>query len=273
MALSDLIHKISTIAQQNSTGILTGVGVAGTISTAVLTARATFKAVEIIKKADENFEERAKEMLTEGYTDNDLALALRPMDMQQKAKLVWKAYIPPFGVGVITISSIILANRVAGKQAAALAAAYSVSERALSEYREKVIEKLGESKESDIRDMVAEARMKKQPLNSREIIIAGTGDVLCFDILSGRYFQSSVEEIKKAENTVNFEIVNFMHCSLSKFYDEIGLPATGFSDHMGFNTEHRCQVRFSTQMSSDDRPCLAIDFLVDPIHNYHKLWD
>ena len=121
--------------------------------------------------------------------------------------------------------------------------------------------------------MVAEARMQKQPVNSREVIIAGTGEVLCFDILSGRYFQSSADEIRKAENTANFEILNFMHCSLSKFYDEIGLPATGFSDTIGFNTNRRCQVRFSTQMSSDDRPCLAIDFLEDPIYNYHKLWD
>jgi hypothetical protein len=166
-----------------------------------------------------------------------------------------------------------LANRIAGKQAAALAAAYSVSERALAEYREKVIEKIGESKETDIRDSVAEARMRKQPVNSREIIIAGTGEVLCFDILSGRYFQSSIEEIKKAENETNFEILNFMHASLSFFYDKIGLPPTGFSDLMGFNTNHQCQVRFSAQMSSDDRPCMAIDFLVDPIHNYHKAWD
>jgi len=271
MALSHLINKISSIAQANSTGILTGMGVAGVISTAVLTAHASFKAVKIIEKAEDD---RIRKLVEEdGHSEADLRAYLSPMAFRRKAELVWKTYIPPVGMGVLTISSIILANRVAGKQAAALAAAYSVSERALSEYREKVIEKIGESKESDIRDMVAEARMQKQPLNSREIIIAGTGEVLCFDILSGRYFQSSVEEIKKAENAVNFEIVNFLHCSLSKFYDEIGLPPTGFSDLMGFNTDHRCQVRFSAQMSSDDRPCLAIDFLVDPIHNYHKLWD
>lgn len=271
MALSHLVGHISKLVQQHSTAILTGVGVAGTVSTAVLTGRATVKAVDMIEKAEDDRIKRLVE--EEGHSEEDLRNYLTPMDTWSKMGLVWRVYIPPVGVGLLTIASIILANRVAGKQAAALAAAYAVSERTFQEYREKVIEKIGESKETDIRDNMVQARMQKQPLNSREIIIAGTGEVLCFDILSGRYFQSSVEEIKAAENVVNFEIVNFMHCSLSKFYDEIGLPATGFSDHMGFNTEHRCQVRFSAQMSSDDRPCLAIDFLVDPVHNYHKLWD
>ena len=130
MALSVLFSKIHTLIEQNSTGILTGVGVAGTISTAVLTARASFKAAEVLRE------------------DKERVLPEIDLETRYKIKRVWKLYVPPVAVGIITISSIILANRVAGKQAAALAAAYSVSERALSEYREKVIEKIGESKET-----------------------------------------------------------------------------------------------------------------------------
>jgi Family of unknown function (DUF6353) len=165
-----------------------------------------------------------------------------------------------------------MANRLAGKQAAALAAAYSLSEKAFSEYREKVVEKIGESKEQDVRDSVAQARVSKNPVNSREVILAGTGEVLCYDMLSGRYFQSSVEEIKKAENAVNFEIVNYMSCSLSKFYDAIGLPPTTMSDLLGFNLDNRCDVKFSTTMSTDDRPCIAIDFQYVPIQRYDRHW-
>jgi len=245
MALDAIVQRVTELAQNK--GLLTGVGVAGTISTAVLTGRASFKAAHHLAEQPPAYTKRG--MIEE----------------------IWQFYIPPVGVGIVTVSAIILANRVAGKEAAALAAAYAVSEKALTEYREAVIKKLGT--EDDIRDLVAQENVNRIPVGSREIIIAGTGDVLCFDILSGRYFQSSREEILKAENKINGEIINSMTASLSEFYDAIGLPATGFSDTMGFNANRMCQVRFSTQMSSDDRPCLAIDFVYDPILGYAKLWD
>jgi hypothetical protein len=245
--MNSLFAKIQQVAQNNSTSILTGVGVAGTISTAVLTGRASFRAARRLGEESPY------------------------LTRKEKVEKVWQFYIPPAGVGLVTVSAIVLANRVAGKEAAALAAAYAVSEKALTEYREQVIKKLGT--DDEIRDKVAEARMNKDPINSREVILAGTGQVLCYDILSGRYFQSSQEEIKAAENAVNFNIVNYMHASLSEFYEEIGLPPNGMSDEMGFNANRRCAVRFSTQMSNDGRPCLAIDFLELPILGYTKLWD
>lgn len=244
-----LISTIQKIAQNNSTTLLTGVGVAGTISTAVLTGRAAWKA--------------------RGH------LAEEPiMSWREKVAETWQFYIPPAGVGLITVSSIVLANRVAGKEAAALAAAYAVSEKAFTEYREAVVKKLGSVEERKVHDEYAEARMNKNPINTREIILAGTGEVLCFDITSGRYFQSSKNEIEKAEIAVNHEILGFTRgASLSEFYDQIGLAPTGYSDTVGWNHDHLCRVRFSSEISVDDRPCLAIDFVEAPFPLYYKLWD
>lgn len=256
MAAVDLMNKVQKALKDNSTAILTGLGVAGTISTAVLTGRATVKATRMIDQEDHD------KVLEQN----------RELNLQDKIKLVWMLYIPPVATGAFTITAIVLANRLATKQAAALAAAYSLTERALSEYREKVIEKIGESKESDIRDSMVQARMNNNPVNSREVILAGTGEVLCYDMTTGRYFQSSIEEIKRAQNTVNAEIIRGMHCSLSKFYDEIGLPATGFSDTMGFNLDNMCEVRFTSELSSDGRPAVAIDFFKLPIMNYDRHW-
>lgn len=256
MAVADLAKTVQQLLKDNSTAILTGVGVAGTISTAVLTGRASMKAARMI-----DFEEH------DNVVDNG-----HELNLQEKVKLVWMLYVPPVATGALTITAIVMANRLATKQATALAAAYSLTERALNEYREKVIEKVGETKEGDIRDSMVQARMSKNPVNSREVILAGTGEVLCFDTLTGRYFQSSVEEIKRAENSVNFDIVNSMHCSLSKFYDEIGLPPTAFSDTMGFNLDNRCEVRFTTELSSDGRPAIAIDFFRLPVMNYDRHW-
>lgn len=246
MALSHILARASTLVQNNT--VLTGVGVAGTISTAVLAGRAGFKASSHLSEAPAMHTRRG--MLEE----------------------TWKFYIPPVGVGLITVTAIVLANRVAGKEAAALAAAYTVSEKAFTEYRDKVIEKLGSSKEAEIRDSVVEDHIRRNPVVSREVIIAGSGDVLCYDVLSGRYFESSKNEIERAENMVNGQIMDHMAASLSEFYDAVGLPPTGMSDTLGFNANRRCRVRFSTQMSTDGRPCLAVDFLEGPVLGFSKLW-
>ena len=94
-----------------------------------------------------------------------------------------------------------------------------------------------------------------------------------FHVPAGRYFQSSVEEIKRAENKVNHDLINFMHASLSEFYDEIGLPPTSYSDSVGWNANHRIEVTFSTTMSSNNQPCIAIDFVHPPTMEYAQLYD
>ena len=113
----------------------------------------------------------------------------------------------------------------------------------------------------------------KTPIGTREIILAGTGEVLCFDQHTGRYFQSTMEEIKRAENMVNHEIIHFMGCSLSKFYEEIGLPPTTYSDQVGWGNNGAVEVRTSTVLSPDNRPCIAIDFNKSPVPDYDKHWD
>lgn len=261
--MNPLITKIAQVAQDNSTSILTGVGVAGTISTALLTGRASFKAARELDGLEQQFQIHLE--------NNNLQGSGVTLTRRTKIASVWKFYIPPAGVGLITVSAIIMANRVAGKEAAALAAAYAVSEKALTDYREQVVKKLGAVKEGEIHDAFAEERMKNA--NNREVIIAGSGDVLCFDIMSGRYFQSSRNEIEKAEIAVNHEILGFTRgASLSEFYDNIGLAPTGFSDTVGWNHDHLCRVRFSTEISVDDKPCLAIDFVEAPFPLYYKLW-
>lgn len=258
--MSDLVDRSVKLMSQNSTGLLTGIGVVGTISTAILTGRATFKAAELIREEEQKRSE-----------DPNIHEADRALLFKEKVELVWPQYITPVGVGSVTIFSIIMANRLASKEAAALAAMYTLSERAFSEYKEKVVERIGENKERGFRDEIAQDRMNANPVVAKEVIITGNGDVLFLDLLSGRYFESTIEKVRQAENAVNFEIVNSMSSTLSYFYDLLGLPANQMSDIMGWNINNRLDVKFSAQMSSDNRPCIAIDFTY-PIYDYDKLY-
>lgn len=255
-------NKVKFLLNSHSTTLLTGAGVAGTIATAYLTGRASFRAADLIGKE--------KSIINTAVEENQDPVTLSKTETFQ---LVWVQYIPPVAVGILTIASIITANRISSKKIAALVVASGVSERAFQEYKDKVVEKLGARQDQKIRDEVAQDRVLTNPGNSREIVIAGTGEVLCFDTLTGRYFQSTVEEIKRAENRVNYEIIHYNSASLSMFYEEIGLPPTDYTDSVGWSMNNPMEVQFSTVMSQDNRPCLSINFSRNPIPDYNKHWN
>jgi hypothetical protein len=260
--ISDLAKKAQFLINENSTTLLTGAGVAGTVATAVLSGRASFKAALFL--ADEDRRDAAS-----AEREN---IPFVPLTTFERVKVVWPQYIPTVGIGTLTITSIIFSNRISAKEAAALATAYGLSERAFSEYKEKVVEKLGQNKETAVRNEIAQDRINAHPVNTKELILAGAGEVLCYDQLTGRYFMSSVESIKRAENAVNYEIVNHDSASLSKFYDEVGLSPTPYSDSVGWDIDNRCEIQFSTVMSIDDRPCISVDFARWPKPDYGKVW-
>jgi Family of unknown function (DUF6353) len=247
-------------AHENKSVLLTAVGVVGTVSTAVLSFRAGYRASEIIQEeADAFFNE---------HPDHDEV----DFDVKTKVKLIWPELIPPVGLGVLTVASIVTANRIDQKKAAALAAAYGISERSFQEYKEKVVERLGEKKEQAMRDEIAQDRVNRDPVENKQVIITGNGDVLCKDNISGRYFQSSMETIRSAENKVNHDIIHHMYASLSSFYEHIGLAPTRHSDEVGWNTNNLLEVMFSATMSSDNRPCMVLDYAVGPTQDYTKLY-
>ena len=257
MVFTEWFEKGQGFTRENSSTILTAVGVTGTVTTAYLTGKASVKAHELIK-----LEEAHIYRLQDGVGVK--------LEFKDQARLVWKEYIPAASVGVLTISSIIGANHISSRKATALAAAYGLSERALVEYKEKVVEHLGKNKELKVREEIAQDRVSKNPVS--QVIITGNGDVLCYDALTGRYFESNIETIKKAMNDINYRIMNHGSESLSAFYDEVGLPPTSLSDEIGWNSNELMDIAFATTMSTDDRPCISIDFTVAPAPHYNRLY-
>ncbi|MDQ3398874.1 MAG: DUF6353 family protein, partial [Deinococcota bacterium] len=218
------VHNVATrYMKQNSSAILTAGGVIGTVATAVLSGRAAVKAHDILA-----FERTLEECTSTPDTEP------KELSKSQKALLVWPAFIPPVLVGTATIGSIVAANYMSARRAAALAAAYGMSQKQLEEYKAKVTEKLTGPKRQAIDDEIAQDRVTNNPPKDKEVIILAGGDVLCYDMLTGRYFRSTVEQVRKAESKINADLVNHQYASLSSFYDEIGLPATNFTDTVGW---------------------------------------
>jgi hypothetical protein len=83
-----------------------------------------------------------------------------------------------------------------------------------------------------------------------------------------------VEAIKKAETNLNSELFHHQYASLSSFYDDIGLPPTPFSEEIGWNTMtlEPLEIKFSTTITPDNRPCLVLDYSTMPTPDYHRLY-
>lgn len=246
--LDDFTSKASKYITDNSPSILTGIGVAGTIATAVLTGKASFKAAEVIHKT------------TIEKKDT--------LDTREKLKVVWTLYIPSATTAGLTVAAIIAANKVSLNRTAAMAAAFQTSQSMFGEYKSKVIERVGADREEKIRADIAQDRVNRRPVSASEVIITGGGDVLCYDHYSGRYFQSSVEAIKKAMNDTNYQCLNHGDQSLADFYNRLGLSGTMFAQDVGWTSMDILDIKFDTTMSDDQRPCIAIEYNVVPIRNY-----
>jgi hypothetical protein len=121
-----------------------------------------------------------------------------------------------------------------------------------------------------VREEIAKDHLLRNPKDTSQVFITGTGDVLCYDMLTGRYFLSSAEKIRKAENRVNRELNNFMYASLTLFYDEVGLPPTTYTDTVGWQGNENLEVNITTVLSDDEKPCLALDFSPLPTSEYTK---
>lgn len=182
--------KKSTI--KHSPEILTGIGIAGMVTTTVMAVRATPKALRLIDNAE-----------LKKANETNIPYEGHNLSKTEIIKVTWRCYIPAGVTGILSVVCLIGASSVNARRNAALATAYSIAETSLKEYQNKVVETIGEKKEQTIRDAVAKEKIEAHPAKESEIIFVGDGETLCYDVLSGRYFKSKIDRIKKAENDLN----------------------------------------------------------------------
>lgn len=251
------IQKLGNVLAKNSPTILTGFGVAGLITTAVMAVKATPKALLILDEERYNREEKSPNG------------AIDPIKPKDAILLTWKCYLPSAIIGTITIGCIISANSINLKRNAALAGLYSLSETALKEYQTKVVETIGKTKERKIKDDLAKDKIIKNPVSDKEIVITGRGETLCYDALSGRYFKSDIEEIRRVLNKLSRDMMSDMFIPLNEIYSELNLKNTKMGDLVGWHVDDGLlEPDFSSQLTENGTPCLVLDYVTDPRYTY-----
>lgn len=124
MNVQSMTKNLTTQISKNSPTILTGLSVAGLISTTILAVRATPKAMELIQE--------------ERYQKAGTTLPLPDLTKKEIIQATYKCYIPAAVMGTVTIACIIGANNINLRRNAALASLYSISEKTMKEYQTKL---------------------------------------------------------------------------------------------------------------------------------------
>lgn len=259
---------VKQFAKKRSPEILTGIGIAGMITTTVLAVKETPKALQLIEEE----KDRRTDKILEGMSPNEdencwQVVKLKPIEV---AKVAWKPYIPAVLLGASSVACLIGANSVHARRQAALYSVYKLSETAFTEYRDKVLETVGEETEKEVRDKVAKDKVEKNPASKTEIYMTGKGESLFYDPISDRHFMSDIETIRKIVNDLNYAMGygSEMYVSLSQLYDELGLKHTSISDNIGWNIrDGLIEPDFSSQID-EGKPCIVLDWLKVPSYDF-----
>lgn len=252
--------------------ILIGCGIASFTGAVVMTAVNAPKAARAVDELHEDLAE----------IDEDLT----------KKQIFWKEfktaapyYVPTVALSSTGIACIMGSHHISTKRTAALATAYELSQASMKEYREKVIEKLGEKKEGDIRNEILQDKIDKNPpsddickedldksyqCKENEVMLTD-GKILWYDAMGGRYFRASQQEVDKAVKYVSDRLPLEMWMSLNELYFELGLPQTIAGDQLGFTVEYGIDLQDNNCVTAPNGVKASVmDFLVRPTPEFRS---
>lgn len=256
--LKELGSKCMKELDKRSPVLLTVLGIGSGVAAIALTVKATLRAIDLIE------EEKCLRIERDEPEE---------MTKTEIIKTAWKPYIPVAVAGTFSAACFIGSCSVHSRRNAALAAAYKISETALTSFKEKAVEEIGEKKVKEIQKKAAVDQMEQHPVKDSEVVILGKGSTLCYDTLSDRYFESDMELIRKAQNDINWMMINEMGASVNDLYERIGLRCNGTGDTLGWDiNKGQMEILFDSKITEDGRPCIVLTYNPEPQYRYGDLW-
>ena len=266
--ITTFFKGVGKAAAKHSPEILAGIGIVGMLTTTVLAVKATPKALE---KIDDAKVGKINDQLDAGVKSDKVVEELTKVET---VKAAWKPYVPAAVTGVVSIACLIGANSVHLKRNAALAAAYQLSATAFNEYKDKVVETIGEKKEKAIRDKIAEDKVNSDRATTAPVYVVDTNATEFYDPIGGAKFVTTVEKVDAAINAVNATLLDNDYVSLNDFYEELGLPPTKMGYDLGWNTHKgRRESLIRKHYAADlinNKSVTVLVFDVEPKYDFDK---
>lgn len=174
--VSKTLHKTGFKIKKYSPEILAVTGVIGIVTSAVMACKATTKVSAILEESKATIDaihdcQENPELVEEGkYSDDDAKKDLAITYVQTGVKLV-KLYAPSVILGTLSITAMLASNDILRKRNAALAAAYATIDGSFKKYRERVIERFGETVDKELKYGVKKQKIEeivKDPETGKE---------------------------------------------------------------------------------------------------------
>lgn len=201
--------NVQTFIKRNASTILSVLGVAGLVVTTVTAAKATPKAMEFVKKAEEEKGEK--------------------LSKWEKVNAAGVAYIPTALAGTATVACILGANLVSRRQQATLMSAYALLDRSYKDYKNKANELYGDGAGKQILEGIAKDKYTGYESSGDD------GKELFYDFYSGRYFESTKEHVMWAQYEVNRSLFVNYAVGLNEYYDLLGLEEKPEYEMLGWS--------------------------------------
>ena len=206
--MNKIVQKAQIFAKRNASTILTALGGVGLVATTVMAVKATPKAIELIKQAEEEKGDK-----------------LTRLEVVQTAG---KVYIPTIIVGASTLACIFGANALNKRKQAALMSAYALLDSSYKEYKNKVNELYGEDAGRGVQASIARDKYD----DSVEI---EDDKELFYDAFSGRYFNSTPYDVLRAEYNLNRKLSVETRAYLNDFYMWLNIPPIDAGTELGWS--------------------------------------
>ncbi len=195
--------------KKNSSIILTCMGVIGVLATSVMAVKATPKALKLIEKS--------KEEKGEDLTKFEMV------------KIAGPVYVPSIITGAATIACIFGANILNKRTQASIISAYALMDRSYREYKKNINELYGEEADRRVAQKIA-----KDKYDETDILVDEEKE-LFYDNFSMRYFESTMENVIRAEYDLNRALSVDGYACVNELYDLLGVEKIEGGGSLGWS--------------------------------------
>lgn len=290
-----LYNNTKNGVQKHSPEILAGVGVVGTVASAVMACKATLKLDDILAESKET-RDKIKEVAEnpryeKEYSPEDAKKDLT-VNYTQTAVKIAKLYAPAVILGSASLGCLLASNDILRKRNAALSAAYMTVDKSFKEYRSRVAERFGEEVEKEIRYNIKAKDIATVVTNEdgTETVVVEEGKVMDHNLYSdyARFFDEfspnwqndpeyNLMFLKAQQQYANDLLRAKGRLFLNEVYDLLGLERSKAGQVVGwvydpenpkgdnfvdFGIYNVCEDRVIAFMNGEE-PSILLDFNVD----------
>lgn len=207
--------KLVKLVSDNAPTILTVTGVIGVVSAVALSSDAALKSKQALEEASKKGE----------------------VPTAKKVQIYTVNYIPTIFATAASITCLIGQFCVTKQRLSALAGAYILSERALSEYQDNIKEFIGSKKAQEVKDDIIKQHMIDNPPTKENTVTTTSMDPnqhLWWDEYSGKYFPCTMEKLRLAEIRATEILRDDGEIEMNEIYSILGVPIAGCGDGVGW---------------------------------------